>query len=43
VLAGIQVGESDRDAFQATLDRIGYHHRDESSNPAYALFLGEAP
>jgi len=43
VLAGIQVSESDRDGFEATLDRIGYAHRDESSNPAYALFLGEHP
>jgi threonine dehydratase len=43
VLAGVQVDESDRDGFEATLDRIGYHHRDESSNPAYALFLGEHP
>ena len=43
VLAGIQVDESDRDGFEATLDRIGYPHRDESNNPAYALFLGEHP
>jgi threonine dehydratase len=43
VLAGIQVGAEDRGDFEAALDRIGYDHRDESSNPAYALFLGEAP
>jgi threonine dehydratase len=41
VLAGIQVAEADRQGFEATLDQIGYAHRDESTNPAYALFLGE--
>jgi threonine dehydratase len=43
VLAGIQVVESDRASFDEALDRIGYSHRDESNNPAYALFLGQAP
>jgi threonine dehydratase len=43
VLAGVEVSESDRDAFEATLDRIGYHHRDETNNPAYSLFLGQSP
>jgi threonine dehydratase len=43
VLAGIQVAEADRASFDEALDRIGYGHRDESNNPAYALFLGQAP
>jgi len=43
VLAGIQVAEGDRAGFDAALESIGYAHRDESNNPAYALFLGEAP
>jgi threonine dehydratase len=43
VLAGIQVPESERAGFAATLDGIGYAHREETNNPAYALFLGEAP
>ena len=43
VLAGIQVAEGDRGGFDEALETIGYAHRDESNNPAYALFLGEAP
>ncbi len=43
VLAGIQVGEDERGHFEETLDRVGFDYRDESNNPAYALFLGEAP
>jgi threonine dehydratase len=43
VLAGIQVPEEERAGFAAALEGVGYAHRDESSNPAYGLFLGEAP
>jgi threonine dehydratase len=43
VLAGIQVGVAEQHGFEETLDRIGFAYRDETSNPAYALFLGEAP
>ena len=30
---------SDSQAFQAFLDKLGYHYWDESENPAYKLFL----
>jgi threonine dehydratase len=43
VLAGMLVHPTEAAGFEATLDRIGYDHRDESANPAYALFLGETP
>jgi threonine dehydratase len=43
VLAGIQVGAAEQHGFEETLDRIGFAYHDETSNPAYALFLGEAP
>ena len=39
VLAGIQVPASDLDRFNASLDRLGYQHNDESDNPAYRCFL----
>lgn len=39
VLAGIQVPDRERDAFEAYLDELGYAHWDESGNPAYAMFL----
>jgi threonine dehydratase len=39
VLAGIQVPERDLERFKASLERLGYRHRDESDNPAYRLFL----
>ncbi|MEO6570830.1 MAG: threonine ammonia-lyase, biosynthetic [Ilumatobacteraceae bacterium] len=40
VLVGMQVPPSDADAFARFLDEIGYRHWDESTNPAYRLFLG---
>jgi threonine dehydratase len=40
VLVGMQVPPSDRVAFKAFLDQLGYPYWDESNNPAYKLFLG---
>lgn len=40
VLVGMQVPESDKQAFQQFLDQLGYFYWDESDNPAYKLFLG---
>jgi len=40
VLVGMQVPQSDRIAFKSFLDQLGYPYWDESSNPAYKLFLG---
>ncbi|MDQ6619064.1 MAG: threonine ammonia-lyase, biosynthetic [Pseudomonadota bacterium] len=40
VLVGMQVPPSDKQAFQAFLDRLGYDHVDETHNPAYRMFLG---
>jgi len=39
VLAGIQVPEAERSELNDALERVGYQYRDESANPAYALFL----
>lgn len=39
VLAGIQVPENEREAFQASLDGLGYRYVDESDNPVYLQFL----
>ncbi|PYE49020.1 threonine ammonia-lyase, biosynthetic [Deinococcus yavapaiensis] len=39
VLAGIQVSPSDLAKFQTFLDTLGYPSHDETSNPAYKLFL----
>jgi threonine dehydratase len=39
VLAGIQVPDADMPRFRASLQRLGYHHADESDNPAYRAFL----
>ncbi len=36
----MQVPPSDKQAFQAFLDRLGYDHVDETHNPAYRMFLG---
>lgn len=41
VLIGIQVPESDNQAFSAFLDQVGYPYVEESDNPAYKLFLGK--
>ena len=43
VLVGVQVPDGDRDAFAAFLDELGYQWVDETDNPAYQLFLGNAP
>ncbi len=40
VLVGIQVPPQDEAAFQRFLHGLGYPYWDESSNPAYKLFLG---
>ena len=40
VLVGMQVPQSERQAFQEFLERLGYEYSDESANPAYKLFLG---
>ncbi|MEK6662840.1 MAG: threonine ammonia-lyase, biosynthetic [Pseudomonadota bacterium] len=40
VLVGIQVPPKEKPAFQAFLDKLGYAYWDESTNPAYKLFLG---
>jgi threonine dehydratase len=40
VLAGVQVPHAERASFAGHLDSLGYAHRDETSNPAYRLFLG---
>jgi threonine dehydratase len=39
VLVGLQVPHGERRAFAVFLDEIGYRHWDETSNPAYRLFL----
>jgi threonine dehydratase len=39
VLAGIQVPPEDREAFQSSLDSLGYPYVDESNNPVYIHFL----
>ncbi len=41
VLVGMQVPESQKSAFQAFLDRLGYPYWEETHNPAYRLFLGK--
>ena len=40
VLVGLQVPASERKAFGAALNELGFAHRDVSRNPAYRLFLG---
>ncbi len=40
VLVGVQVLPKEKPKFKAFLDELGYHYWDESSNPAYKLFLG---
>jgi threonine dehydratase len=39
VLVGMQVPPRDQRAFQKFLDRLGYEYTEETSNPAYNLFL----
>ena len=40
VLVGMQVPPSDKGAFRAFLDRLGYDCVEETGNPAYRMFLG---
>ncbi len=40
VLVGMQVPSKDKKALKEFLDTLGYPYWDESSNPAYKLFLG---
>jgi threonine dehydratase len=40
VLMGIQVPDSDSEAFQAFLDSTAYPYQAESQNPAYRMFVG---
>ena len=40
VLVGMQVPRHDKKAFTGFLKTLGYRYWDESSNPAYRLFLG---
>ena len=39
VLAGIQVPDSDNEAFTRHLEQLGYIYAEETDNPAYTLFL----
>jgi len=41
VLVGIQVPPEDAAKFQGFLDSLGYVYWEETSNPAYGLFLGK--
>ena len=40
VLVGMQVPPAEMDAFRDFLNKLGYAHWDESTNPVYKLFLG---
>jgi threonine dehydratase len=40
VLVGMQVPPADREGFAAFLGRLGYEYVEETTNPAYRLFLG---
>ena len=42
VLVGMQVPAEEMAEFRGFLDRLGYAWHDETSNPAYRLFLGQA-
>ena len=39
ILVGLQVPKTDNKAFKVFLDTVGYPHVEETSNPAYQLFL----
>ncbi|MGH8670728.1 MAG: threonine ammonia-lyase, biosynthetic [Burkholderiales bacterium] len=41
VLAGMQVPPREKPLFRKFLDQLGYAYRDESTNPAYEMFLGQ--
>ncbi len=42
VLVGLQVPKGDMKEFRGFLKQLGYSYSDESKNPAYQLFLGDA-
>jgi threonine dehydratase len=39
ILVGIQVPETDTQAFETFLETLGYPYKEETNNPAYRLFL----
>jgi threonine dehydratase len=39
ILVGLQVPQSDNEAFQRFLDNLGYPHIEETHNPVYRMFL----
>jgi threonine dehydratase len=43
IVVGVQVPDDEHGAWQSFLDGLGYRYVDESSNPAYQLFLGAVP
>ena len=43
VLCGLQVPARERVEFRRSLDALGYPYWEETSNPAYELFLGASP
>ncbi len=43
ILVGIQVPRADKAAFRTFLDTLAYPCEDETDNPAYQLFLRQAP
>lgn len=40
IVVGVQVPRAERQQWQAFLDALPYRHWEETSNPAYRLFLG---
>ena len=40
VLMAVQMPESERKEFQLRLDKLGFEYREETSNPAYKVFIG---
>ncbi|MGN4078132.1 threonine dehydratase, partial [Burkholderia gladioli] len=40
ILVGLQVPAADHAAFDTFLATLGYRFQEETSNPAYRLFLG---
>jgi threonine dehydratase len=42
VLVGMQVPRGEKAAFRAFLRQLNYRYSDETANPAYSLFLGQA-
>ncbi len=40
VLMGVQMQQTDRQAFEYCLDALGFEYKEETHNPAYRLFVG---